>query len=98
MADTEDTTVQCPICCDDLPQCHKDTHPSDASSSATKVSRGVNDDKHELIAHLPCRHVSHDECVKLWFERENTCPNCRAIVNVVRISTTVNGSHPVLLI
>ena len=95
MADTEDTTVQCPICCDDLPHSDEDANPPDTSSSS-KVSRRVVDDKRELVAHLPCGHVSHDECVKLWFERENTCPNCRATVNVVTISTIVNGSQPVL--
>lgn len=97
MADTEDNTVQCPICCDDLRHSDEDAIPHDTSSSA-KVSRQVADDEHELIAHLPCGHVSHDECVKLWFERENTCPNCRATVNVVRISATVNGSQMVLSI
>ena len=95
MADIEDNTVQCPICCDDLPRSDEDENPPDASASA-KVSRGTTDDERELVAHLPCDHVAHDECVKLWFERENTCPNCRATVKVVRISATVNGSQPVL--
>jgi len=95
MADTEDNTVQCPICCDDLPRSDEDANPPDASSSS-KVSHGVANHERELVAHLPCSHVAHDECVKLWFERENTCPNCRATVNVVRISATVNGSQPVL--
>lgn len=96
MTDIEDNTVQCPICCDDLPLNDEDANLPDASSSAKKVSRGAADDEYELVAHLPCSHVSHDECVKLWFERENTCPNCRATVNVVRISSTVNGSLLVL--
>ena len=95
MADTEDNTVQCPICCDDLPRIDEDATLPDASSSA-KVSRGAADDERELVAYLPCGHASHDDCVKLWFERENTCPNCRATVNVVRISATVNGSQSVL--
>jgi len=89
MADTEDNTVQCPICCEDLPQSDEDAIPPD-------VSRGATGDEHELVAHLPCDHVAHDRCVKPWFERENTCPNCRATVNVVRISSTVNGSLLVL--
>ena len=96
MADSEDNTVQCPICCDDLPRSDEDANPPDASSSTTKVSHGPTNDERELVAHLPCDHVAHDECVKLWFERENTCPNCRATVNVVRISDKVNGSQLIL--
>ncbi|XP_065197405.1 RING finger and transmembrane domain-containing protein 2-like [Sycon ciliatum] len=29
---------------------------------------------------LPCRHIFCDDCVSMWFDRERTCPLCRALV------------------
>ncbi len=26
---------------------------------------------------LPCLHRFHSECIKEWFSRKNTCPNCK---------------------
>ena len=46
----------------------------------------------EIIAHLlPCGHNLHDECLKPWVERANSCPICRQSFNEVELSQTVGG-------
>lgn len=51
-------------------------------------------DEHELesIAHLlPCGHNLHNDCLKPWVERANSCPICRQSFNQVELSTKIGG-------
>lgn len=44
------------------------------------------------IAHLlPCGHNLHDDCLKPWVERANSCPICRQNFNMVELTHTVGG-------
>ncbi|KAI9675326.1 MAG: hypothetical protein M1817_001229 [Caeruleum heppii] len=46
----------------------------------------------ELIAHLlPCGHDLHDECLKPWVERANSCPICRQSFNLVELKASIGG-------
>ena len=46
----------------------------------------------EMIAHLlPCGHNLHDECLRPWVERANSCPICRQNFNTVELSMKIGG-------
>ncbi|WEW61175.1 hypothetical protein PRK78_006665 [Emydomyces testavorans] len=51
------------------------------------------DDGSRYIAHLiPCGHNLHNECLKPWVERANSCPICRQKFNVVELAENLGGS------
>ncbi|KAI5291682.1 hypothetical protein KEM54_001878 [Ascosphaera aggregata] len=57
-------------------------------------------DSSMLIAHLlPCGHNMHDECLKPWVARANSCPICRQVIHEVELLAYVGGpvisSYPV---
>lgn len=54
----------------------------------------IRSDDHdsEMISRLlPCGHNLHDECLKPWVERANSCPICRQNFNKVELSTKIGG-------
>lgn len=53
----------------------------------------ANHGEDEMIAHLqPCGHKLHNECLKPWVERANSCPICRRTFNLVELSVQVGGA------
>ena len=67
--------------------------PEVASSPDTVTANDYDaDEPVELVAHLlPCGHDLHDECLKPWVERANSCPICRQNFNLVEVSREIGG-------
>lgn len=47
---------------------------------------GSNEDAGQIAQLLPCGHILHNNCLKPWVERANSCPICRQSFNVVQLS------------
>ncbi|KAL7147644.1 hypothetical protein ABFS83_06G121000 [Erythranthe nasuta] len=45
---------------------------------------------------LRCKHVFCEDCVSEWFERERTCPLCRALVRAADLRSYGDGSTNLL--
>lgn len=71
------------------------SNPEQANSRKRKRSpTPESDSKQELVAIIePCKHASHDGCLKQWIVRANSCPSCRAQFNVVYLSKAIGGEH-----
>lgn len=70
-------------------------HAASKLQAVTSYNHETATDDEETIAHLlPCGHNLHNECLKPWVERANSCPICRASFNMVELSARIGG--PVL--
>lgn len=69
------------------------TSDSDIKADS-KAKAAVSSDESTQIAHLlPCGHNLHNNCLKPWVERANSCPICRQSFNVVELSDTPGGKY-----
>lgn len=50
-----------------------------------------NEDPGQIAQLLPCGHILHNNCLKPWVERANSCPICRRSFNVVQLSARPGG-------
>ncbi|KAL1973193.1 hypothetical protein VTN31DRAFT_6735 [Thermomyces dupontii] len=58
-----------------------------SDSAKGKEARNVG----QIARMLPCRHVLHDDCLRPWVERANSCPICRQSFNVVELLDALDG-------
>ncbi|CAF9940468.1 MAG: PHD and RING finger domain-containing protein 1 [Alectoria fallacina] len=94
----------CIVCLGDLESANALPHPAvrvvkseddehgGLMPSTHKSPTRSDDQDSDMIAHLlPCGHNLHDECLKPWVERANSCPICRQNFNKVELSTKIGG-------
>ncbi len=46
-------------------------------------------EQHQVVLKLPCRHVYHVECIHSWLESHTTCPMCR--LDIAKETSVVFG-------
>ena len=98
----------CIVCLGDLESANALPHPTPPAvksendeygglvPSTHKSPARSDDPDTEMIAHLlPCGHNLHDECLKPWVERANSCPICRQNFNKVELSTKTGGKFAI---
>lgn len=67
------------------------------AKSPLRLVTGDDADELSKIAHLlPCGHDLHNECLKPWVERANSCPICRQKFNTVELTDVLGGELPFL--
>ena len=57
----------------------------------------VEEDPGEIAQLLPCGHILHNNCLKPWVERANSCPICRRNFNMVELSDRIGGISKLFL-
>ena len=90
---------QCIICLEDLDVLESSGATSTAAAAAVAALQNANSTTHPgklttqpFIALIQaCGHVLHDECLKLWSQKANSCPICRHAFNLVQVLDTVGG-------
>ncbi|KAJ5256952.1 hypothetical protein N7478_013056 [Penicillium angulare] len=60
-------------------------------ATTVKVEGLEEEDVGQIAQLLPCGHILHDNCLKPWVERANSCPICRRSFNMVELSDRPGG-------
>ncbi|KAJ6263237.1 hypothetical protein Dda_1798 [Drechslerella dactyloides] len=77
----------CIVCLAELPEKNLPRNGTDG----LPISYNLDDLPEFLLARLPCSHVLHNNCLKPWVERANSCPICRKAFNVVELVMSPTG-------
>ena len=68
---------------------------AEGKSTDSLRAEGVDgsEDSGQIAQLLPCGHILHNNCLKPWVERANSCPICRRSFNVVELSDRPGGKY-----
>ncbi|KAF4630840.1 hypothetical protein G7Y89_g7297 [Cudoniella acicularis] len=53
---------------------------------------GQEEKQAQIALIKPCGHILHDECLRLWSQKANSCPICRQTFNLVEVLDKVDGT------
>ncbi|KAK3139107.1 hypothetical protein QOZ80_5AG0377870 [Eleusine coracana subsp. coracana] len=74
----------------------KDVHYGSYATAEQVIAAGdmcaICQEKMHVPVLLRCKHIFCEDCVSEWFERERTCPLCRALVKPADIRSFGDGS------
>lgn len=90
---------QCIVCLEDLcvaSDCIVE-HQEIVVAATTSTTDPENTEKQLPIAVIkPCGHSLHDECLREWTQKANSCPFCRQSFNLVEVLDKVGGKSSYL--
>ncbi|KAL3419163.1 PHD-finger domain-containing protein [Phlyctema vagabunda] len=96
MAEPEPEPEQCIICLEELdavPAIHDDHLEVEATNTDASTAVPSKSDAQQFIAKIkPCDHILHNECLKSWSLKANSCPICRQAFNLVEVLDKVGGT------
>ncbi|XP_052172719.1 uncharacterized protein LOC127788469 isoform X1 [Diospyros lotus] len=73
------------------------THATSEQVSAAGDLCAICQEKMHAPILLRCKHIFCEDCVSEWFEKERTCPLCRALVKPADLKSFGDGSTSLLL-
>jgi len=93
---------QCIVCLEDLdvvpdaiPYDRRDAGAVAGPPTEHTTTHPGKSTEQQLIALIkPCGHVLHDECLREWSQKANSCPICRHNFNLVEVLDKVGGKSP----
>lgn len=50
--------------------------PEEQEESICSICLGMYDEG-AIVLTTPCKHQFHAECIEIWLDTKNSCPNCR---------------------
>lgn len=77
---------------------HDGSNDTTTLTKADAAGDGKDEDAGQIAQLLPCGHILHNNCLKPWVERANSCPICRRSFNVVQLSDYPGGTFLLLFL
>lgn len=90
---------QCIVCLEDLdvvPDAIVHDGDLEVAGPSATTHPGNNDNEQPVALIKPCGHILHDECLREWSQKANSCPICRHTFNLVEVLDRVGGKSALL--